>query len=211
VIGKRAAIKSVQENRGKIQKIFSKEYESTIQYLIQMSQRSGRFYLRAASGDAANEAAESLPQSHSSLVAIREIVAGAKNQKTQPDYCTEFEGEWDAPKHANTWELIVLRKRLLAEDLMVEVKGEVQFGQSCSRMPHEIKVQGKLQRGPKMTEWAKSKSPQAKQCEEDEKKGFWVSPVCQHVAEQQAAALNHATFKFNVRQSFKFKIKSYQV
>jgi len=194
-IGKRAAIKSVQESHGQIQKILSKDYPSTIQYLVQVSRSNGRFYLRAAAGEAANEAAKQLPQTHSSLVAIREMVYEAQNQKSQPDYCTEFEGEFDYPKHANPSQLIVLRKMLLEKDLFVKVKGEVQFGPSCSRMPHSIKLTGKLQRGPKMTEWAKKDSRQAQKCAEDEKKGFSVSPVCLYVAEHQAAALNHADLK----------------
>jgi hypothetical protein len=196
LIGKRIPIRSPKEAHAQIQKILQKENPSTIQYFAQVSHSLGRFYVRAASGDAANEAAASLPQSSPSLQALREAVVQAQNAKTQQDGCAEFEGEYDAPKHANRHELIVLRKVLLNEELQVKIKAELQFGQSCKQMPHEIKVQGKLNRGPKMTEWAQKKSPEAQKCEEDEKKGFSVSPVCMYVAEQQAAALNQADLKF---------------
>ncbi len=167
--------------------------------MVQASKSQGRFYLRAASGDAANEAAVALPQTSESLRAVREAVIRPQNTKTQPDGCFEFEGEYDAPKHANRHELIVLRKVLLQEELEVKIKAEAQFGQSCRNMPHEIKAQGKLTRGPRMTEWAQTKSPQAQQCAEDEEKGFSVSPVCMEVAEHQAAALNNADIKITVR------------
>jgi hypothetical protein len=194
-IGKRAPIRSPKEARAQIQKILQKENPTTVQYFVQVSKSSGRFYVRAASGDAANEAALSLPQSSPSLQAVREAVVQPQNDKKQDDGCAEFEGEYDAPKHANRHELLVLRQVLLQEELSVKIKAEVQFGQTCKNMKHEIKVQGKLSRGPKMTEWAQKKSPQAKKCEEDEKKGFFVSRICIRVAEHQAAALNDADLK----------------
>jgi len=129
---------------------------------------------------------------------VSEAVVQPQNAKSQQHYCAEFEGEYDAPKWANRHELIVLRKVLLQEELAVKVKGELQFGQSCKNMPHEIKVQGKLSRGPKMTEWARKKSPRAQKCIKDEEKGFAISPVCMWVAEHQAAALNDADLKITV-------------
>jgi hypothetical protein len=67
-------------------------------------------------------------------------------------------------------------------------------------MPYEIKVQGQLKRGQKQTEYAQSKSRQAQKCAQDEEKGFFTSPVCMYVAEQQAAALNNGDFKVQFTQ-----------
>jgi hypothetical protein len=201
MLGKRVGIRSPQEARGQIQKILQKENPSTFQYLVQVSHSRGRFYVRAAAGDAANEAAAALPQTSQSLQAVREAVVQPQNTKTQQDGCVEFEGEYDAPKHANRHQLLTLRKVLLQEELSVKVKAEAQFGESCKSMPHEIKLQGKLFRGPKMTEWAQKKSPEAQKCEKDEKKGFSVSPVCMYVAEHQAAALNHVDVKVMFSQN----------
>lgn len=208
LLGKRVPIRSPKESRGQIQKILQKENPSTVQYLIQVSKSSGRIYVRAAAGDAANEAAAQLPQSSQSLQAVREAVVQPQNQKTQPDACAELEGEYDAPNHANRHELVVLRKVLLQEDLQVKVKAELQFGKQCKNMPHEIKVQGKLQRGPKMTEWAKNKSPEAQKCKEDEEKGFSVSPICMWVSEHQAAALNQADLKITFSQNLPVQFRN---
>lgn len=51
-----------------------------------------------------------------------------------------------------------------------------------------------------MTEYAQSKSRQAQQCNEDEKKGFTVSEVCMWVAKHQAAALNKGDIKVSFTQ-----------
>jgi hypothetical protein len=208
MLGKRIPIRSPKEARGQIQKILQKENPSTVQYFAQVSHSLGRFYVRVASGDAANEAAAALPQSSQSLQAVREAVVQPQNAKAQDDGCAEFEGEYDAPKHANRHELVVLRKVLLQEELSVKVKAELQFGQSCKNMPHELKLQGKLERGPKMTEWAQKKSPEAQKCEEDEKKGFSVSPICLWVADQQAAALNQADLKITFTQNLPVELQN---
>jgi hypothetical protein len=194
LIGKRVPLRSPQEFKG-IQKIVDNQYPSTIQYLLQFSQSVGRVYIRAAAGDAANEAAAALPRSSASLQAVSQAIRQAPNVKSQPDGCFEFEGEYEPPKYLEREQLLVLRKRLLAEELEFNVKGEVQFGKSCKNMPHEIKVQGKIHRNKEMTEYAQTKSRKAQKCEEDEKKGFNVSPVCIEVAQQQAAALNQGQFK----------------
>lgn len=172
--------------------------QSTFQYLFQYSQSAGRAYARAASGDAANEAAAALPQNSASLQAVSQAVRGAANAKSQPDGCAEFEGEYNLPEAYQRYQLLVLRQQLLAEELSVNVKAELQFGQTCNHMPHEIKAVGKLQRGPQMTQYAQSQSRQAQKCKEDEDKGFAASQVCIEVAEQQAAALNQGQFKFQV-------------
>jgi len=63
-----------------------------------------------------------------------------------------------------------------------------------------------------MTEWARTKSPQAKKCIEDEKKGFTVSPVCLWVSEQQAAALNKGNLEFHFTElPVEFKNVTYMV
>jgi len=194
LIGKRAPLRSPQEFKS-VQKVLDNQYPSTVQYILQFSQSSGRLYIRGASGDAANEAAAALPRSSESLQALAQAVRDAPNAQTQPDGCFEFEGEYERPQYIQREQLLVLRKKLLQEDLTVNVKGELQFGKSCKGMPHEIKVQGKLQRNQEMTEYAQTKSRKAQKCQEDEKKGFSVSPVCVEVAEQQAAALNQGQFK----------------
>lgn len=204
LVGKRAPIKSVQEIRGAFQNILSKESPSTVQYFAEASQSTGRFNFRVASGNAAAEAVQSLPQSHSSLMAIREILADAQLQRSQQDYCSEFQGHYVAPRHANNKDLVILRQSLLAEDLSVKVNAQLRFGSSCSRLQHQIKLQGKLQRDNQMTEWAKKDSMEAQKCEEDEKRGFSVSPVCLYVAEQQAAALNQISLKLTVSSQFYF-------
>jgi hypothetical protein len=194
LIGKRVPLRSAQEFKT-IQKILDQSYPSTVQYIFQVSQSQGRLYLRAASGDAANEAAQALPRSSESLQAVAQAVRDAPNAQTQPDGCFEFEGEYERPQIYQREQLLVLRKKLLADELFVDVKGELQYGKSCKAMPHEIKFQGKLQRNQEMTEYAQTKSRKAQKCQEDEKKGFYVSPVCVEVAEQQAAALNQGQFK----------------
>jgi hypothetical protein len=200
VIGKRTPIRPVQDGKASIQKILQKGSPSTIQYFAQFSKSNGRVYFRAASGDAANEAAKALPQSSKSLQALREALVESPNTKAQPDGCAEFEGEYDPPAWANRGQQLVLRKRLLADELVVKIKAELQFGESCQKMPYEIKLQGKLERDQQMTEYAKHQSRQAQKCSEDEKKGFNVSPVCIEVAEQQAAALNKGDLKFTFTQ-----------
>jgi hypothetical protein len=194
LIGKRVPLRSPREFRT-VQKILDSQYPSTVQYLLQFSQSSGRVYIRGASGDAANEAADALPRSSESLQALRQAVRQAPNAQTQPDGCFEFEGEYERPQSFERDQLLVLRKKLLQDELKVNVKGELQYGKSCKGMPHEIKIVGKLERNQEMTEYAQTKSRKAQKCQEDEKKGFSVSPVCVEVAEQQAAALNQGQFK----------------
>jgi hypothetical protein len=194
LIGKRVALRSAQDFKS-IQKILDQSSPSTVQYLLQFSQSNGRVYIRGASGDAANEAAAALPRSSSSLQELSQAVHDAQNAQAQPEGCFEFEGEYDAPQAYQREQLLVLRKKLLADELVVNVKGELQFGKSCKGMPHQIKAVGKLQRGQQQTEYAQSKSRQAQKCQQDEQKGFSVSPVCIEVAQQQAAALNRGQFK----------------
>jgi hypothetical protein len=200
IIGKRTPIRPVEQGKGSIQKILQKGSPSTVQYFAQYSKSAGRAYIRLAIGDAANEAAKALPQNSKSLQALAEAIFDSPNTKTQPDGCVEFEGEYNAPKWANRGQLWVSRKRLLSEELKVNIKAELQFGRSCSNMPHEIKAEGKLYRGEKMTEYAQTKSREAQQCNEDEKKGFNVSPVCMWVQKHQAAALNKGEIKISFTQ-----------
>lgn len=211
LIGKRVPLRSPQEFRS-VQKLLDQpQYPTTVQYLLQVSQSAGRMYIRGASGDAANEAAQALPKSSESLQALRQAVKDAPNAQSQPDGCFEFEGEYERPQSYEREQLLVLRKKLLQDELQVQVKGELQYGRSCKGMPHEIKVQGKLHRNKEMTEYAQTKSRKAQKCQEDEKKGFSVSPVCVEVAEQQAAALNEGQFKIRFTElPEEFRNASYQ-
>jgi hypothetical protein len=195
VIGKKNPIQCIKTTSG-IQKILTKGTESTVNYLWEVKTSHGKMNVRVAAGEACKEAATKLPENIESLVAIREYIVDCPLAKTQHDFCVELRGEMDRPNWANRRELIVLRKRLLSEDLIVKVKSELMFGKTCSSLPHQIKMEGNLRRGQHMTEWANTKSPQAKKCIEDEKKGFSVSPVCLWVSEQQAAALNKAKLEF---------------
>jgi hypothetical protein len=189
IIGKKNPIQCIKTTQG-IQKILAKGTESTVNYLWEVNTSRGKLNIRLAAGEACKEAATKLPQNVESLVAIREYIVDCPLTKTQRDFCVEFRGEVERPNWANKRELIVLRKRLLAEDLVVKTNAELSFGNTCSSLNHQIKMDGNLRRGEHMTEWAREKSPQAKKCIEDEKKGFSVSPVCLWVSEQQAAALN---------------------
>jgi hypothetical protein len=196
LLGKKAPLASLDELKSSVQKPLQKGSQTTVQYLLHIAQnpQNGKLFVRASIGDACNQAAEALPQSSQSFQAIREAIVDAPNSQKQPKYCMEFQGTMDTPKKASRHIVAVRRETLLAQDLTVKVDGKFQFGQTCRLMPLYVKIQGKLHRDQEMTEWARSKSPQAQQCDEDKKKGFSISQICMDVSEQQAAALNEWHF-----------------
>jgi hypothetical protein len=184
LVGKKNYIKSIKNSQG-IQNLL--QGPTTVQYMVQFTKTQERVFIRAAAGDAANEAAALLPQS---LQTFAKHIINPVNNKEQQDACINFEGHYDAPAKLNRHILVVLRKTLLEQDLKVKVEAALQFGRSCKNMQHKIKLEGDLKRGPKMTKWALDQSPEARKCIKDEQKGFEISPVCLKVAEHQAAALN---------------------
>lgn len=195
-IGKKDPIQSIYRSTG-IQKVLEKGTTSTVQYLFEMYLTRGHFNLQFAAGKAAKEVAMSFHESSSALQAIREYIVECPLLNIQRDICVQWVTKYERPIWANRRELIVLRKRLLSEELVVKIESELKFGHSCAQLPHFIKMQGDLRRDEEMTEWALRKSPKAQKCIEDEKKGFTVSPVCLWVSEQQAAALNKIHLEFN--------------
>jgi len=189
VIGKKTPIVRCEETHG-IQKILVKGTPSTIHYLIHWMWNREKTYMRWSVGEAVKEACTRLPEDIPSLMAIREALMESTVEKTDLTYCMELRGLWERPMVANRRDLVILRQRLLAEDLLVKMKHEIHLGKMCSNMPHKIMIEGHLKRDTLMTEWAREKSIEAKKCIEDERKGFTVSPVCLWVADQQASALN---------------------
>jgi len=189
VIGKKTPIVRCEETHG-IQKILVKGTPSTVHYLMHWMWSNEKLNLRWSIGEAVKEACTKLREDIPSLLAIREVLMDSTVEQTELTYCMELRGLWDRPTMANPRELVILRQRLLAEDLIVKMKHELHFGKTCSNMPHKIMIEGLLKRDNLMTEWAREKSLLAKKCIEDERKGFTVSPVCLLVADQQAAALN---------------------
>jgi len=190
---------SGETGQGAIQPPLQKGSRNTVQYLLHIAQSAqGKLFLRLSIGGAANQAAESLPQSQS-LQGVREAVAGSPNGQSQPDACIEFQGTIDTPKRASRHVIAYTRKSLLEQNLSVKIQAQLQAGKNCRLMPVFVKVQGKLQRDQEMTEWAQTKSPKAQRCTADEKKGFSVSQVCLEVAREQAAALNE--MQLNIEHS----------
>jgi len=196
LIGKKEPIHTVYRSTG-IQKVLEKGTTSTIHYLLKLKTTRGLLNVNFATGKAAKELAMTLHETWPAFVAIREAIVDSPIMSIQHDICVKFENKYERPVWANRRELIVLRKRLLSEELVVKVQSELKFGKTCNDLPHFIEMQGNLRRDQEMTEWALHKSPKAKKCIEDEKKGFTVSPVCLWVSEQQAAALNKIHLEFN--------------
>jgi len=199
LIGRKNPIQTIYRTSG-IRKVLEKGTPSTINYIFQMLTTRGHMNVQFGAGKAAKEVAMTLRQESPSLMAIREAIVESPLMEVQHDMCLKWEHKYERPIWANRKELIVLRKRLLAEDLIVKVQSELKFGKTCSSLEHVINMEGNLRRGEKMTEWAREKSPNAIKCIEDEKKGFTVSPVCLWVSEQEAAALNKIHLEFHWTQ-----------
>lgn len=213
IIGKKTPITTVFRTTG-IQKVLEKGTHSTVQYLIEMLWTNGHLKVQLGAGKAAKEIALTLKETCPALMAIREAIVDCPIMDIQHDICVHWENKYERPIWANRHELIVLRKRLLAEELVVKVQSELKFGKTCTQLPHFIKVVGNLKRDEEMTEWALNKSPKALKCIEDEKKGFSVSPVCLWVSEQQAAALNKIHLEFNYElptlvKNYLFQVEDY--
>jgi hypothetical protein len=189
VVGKKTAITRCEDTKG-VQKVLTKGTPSTIEILVHTVMTRKNWNVRWTIGSAVKEACKKLPENIHSLFAIRIALCDSTVEFKDLDYCMEMKSVYDRPNWANRKELIVLRKKLLSQDLTVKMKTEIKFGKTCSDMKHVIKMDGEFKRDTDQTEWARDKSHQAKKCTEDEKKGFTVSPVCLWVSEHQAAALN---------------------
>jgi hypothetical protein len=203
LIGKKNPIKPVTTMQG-IEKILVKGEPSTFNYLAHFAYTKGihaKMNLRLVAGEATKEAAAKLPQEIPSLAAMRDYLIDSHVEVQEFTGCFELRSQVEIPTWANPQEVVILRKRLLAQDLVLNKNTEMHFGHTCNQMPHQIKIKGQWKRSEKMTAWAKNKSPQAKKCEEDERKGFSVSPVCIYVADHQAAALNVGDMEIEYTQN----------
>jgi len=199
VFGKQQSLAQVQS----VESLLKKNSPTTVQYLAIFAYKNGAVMTRVASGKAVPEAAQALTSTSPSCEALREILSVPAQAQSQPEMCAQFNGQVTLPEDANPSLVVVTRKTLLNKDLTAHFNGKVQFGQQCNQMTHQIKLQGKMSRDEAMTKHAQQ-SPQAQQCEQDEKKGFSISPVCLKVANTQAGALNKGNLVFQV--SFSSKI-----
>lgn len=177
------------------------QIQSKIQYLLQVAVRKNKVFIRASAANAANEAAKAMPNDSESIRILRDAIVKGPNAREQRNGCMELSAKYRAPSHANQKILTVLRKSLLDKELKVQVEGTYKFGENCRKddLKYKIVLNGELVRNAEMTKWADKESPEAKICEEDEKKGFTVSDTCIEVANTQAAALNkwRLAFKWN--------------
>jgi hypothetical protein len=197
LLGKKAPLESLNELKSSVQKPLQNSATTTVQYLAQLNlNRQGKLFSRVAMGEAVKSAAQDLPSTSRAFQGIREAIVEAQNSKNQAKACVELQLTIDTPKHASRHIVAIRAESLLAQDLSVKVQGKLQAGQSCRMMPLTVQIQGKFRRDQEMTQWAQSKSPEAKKCNQDKKKGFTVSQICMDVSEQQAAALNQFQITF---------------
>lgn len=187
---------------GSVINLLQSENPNQHQFIAQLSKRADKFFLRYAQGAAAEEAARSLPSGSNSLQKLANAVIDPDYQGQQTEFCSEISAKINYPKYAHPRLLVALRDTLLSNELSVDVQALAQFAHTCKNedlQQNEISMNGQLQRGQNMTEYAKSKSQEAQQCQEDENQGFSVSDDCLTVAVEQAAALNKARLSFKVR------------
>lgn len=171
------------------------------QFIVQLSKRQDKFYLRYAQGSPAEDAASSLPTSSNSLQKLATAVIEPDYQGQQSEFCAELSAKINYPKFAHPRLLVALRDTLLNNELNVELQALAQFAHTCKNQDlkqNEISMIGHLQRGRNMTEYARSKSQEAQQCQQDENQGFSISDDCMTVAVEQAAALDEGLFMFQV-------------
>lgn len=200
LVAKKHALPSVQQTSSIVKVLESGE--NLVQYVALYKSQNGRVWFRLAAGEPANHATESFRSStsSSSIKAVVEAILRSPNDKKQFDGCIEFKGKYEAPQKASQDILVVLRKTLLNTPLEAVANGELRFGKSCKDLEYNVQMEAKLRRGEKQARWASTQSPQAKQCAEDEKKGFYSSQVCLWVADNQAAVLNRMNLRFKVNK-----------
>jgi hypothetical protein len=189
IVGIKHPLVPVPESRG-VQMLIPVGTPSVVQYLFQFRMNRDLVVFRTAAGEPCKELATKIPEGISYLTHIREFFLKSTVELTEMNYCMAVNKVFEWPEWVKRNDLVVLRKKLLNEDLMVKVKSEINFGRTCTQMNHKIMMNGEMKRGQEMTEWAREKSLLAKKCMDDEKKGFSVSRVCLHSVREEAAALN---------------------
>jgi len=175
----------------------SENTASAVQYLLSTASRPGQVGIRASAGEATKEHATGLPMNSAAVEHIKQAI-NSPMTKDQKPYCGDYKGTYQFTDWANRESLLFLRENLLRQGLKVSVRGELSFGSSCRDQVHNVTFKGEMKRDEEMTQWAKEESDEAKQCNDDEKKGFASSPVCIINSEQQAAALNVAELDIRV-------------
>ena len=202
VLTKKEEVQPVSHSTGTgLANLLKAETPNQHQFIAQLSKRQDKFFLRLAQGAAAEEAARSLPSDSNSVQKLANAVIDPDYTGQQTEFCSEISAKIDYPKFAHPRLLVALRDTLLSNELNVDVQALAQFAHTCKDedlKQNEISMTGQLQRGPNMTEWARNKSPEAQQCEEDESQGFSVSDDCLTVAIEQASALNRARLTVQV-------------
>ncbi|ODM89521.1 Vitellogenin [Orchesella cincta] len=172
------------------------EYPNQKQVVIQITKRTDKFQLRVAQGAAAEDSVRGLLTADSnSIKELAKAVIDPAYQGQQREFCAEISGKIVYPQYAHPNYLVTLRQVLLSRELKADVQGRIQFSDSCKDedlKQNEIIISGELRRGQNMTEWARTKSPQAQKCAGDEAQEFSSSDDCLNVATQEAAALNKA-------------------
>lgn len=198
VVTKKEEIPPVSRSGGVVD-LLKSENANQHQYIAQLSKRSDKLFFRYAQGAAAEEAARSLPSNSNSLQKLANSVINPDYQGQQTEFCSELSAKINYPKYAHPRLLVALRDALLNNELKVDVAALAQFAHTCKNedlKQNEISMNGQLQRSQNMTEYAKSKSQEAQQCEQDENQGFSVSDDCLTVSIEQASALNKARLSF---------------
>jgi hypothetical protein len=189
MVGIKRPIVPVTASHG-VQHLLVEGTPSVVQYLIHMWMNHDLMGIRTAVGEPCKDMVAKFPENVHMLMPLREFFMHSPVELTEWNHCIEMHRDFEWPEWVKNDELIVLRKRLLNENLVVKTKTELHFGHTCTEMKHKIKMEAEWKRGEDMTEWARNKSPLAKKCIDDEKKGFTVSKVCLKVAKDLAAALN---------------------
>lgn len=210
-IGKKYPIRPLTSTSG-IQKILIKGTPSTFHYLAHFDYNNaiqGQMGFRLVSGRACIDVVAEFPERVPSLMAIKDYMFKSQIEGQQYDGCYQVKSQWEIPTWANPRELVVLRKRLLSQELVLNTNTEILFGNTCDQMPQHIQITGQWKRGPKMTEWARTMSPEAKKCLQDERKGFEMSPVCLFVSEHQAAAVNVADMEIKYTENIPIWFKNF--
>lgn len=197
IIGKSSPIQSPIKSRG-IQKHLERDnFPSTVHFLFSAEHDAdNKIFYRLTLGAPAKKAAQQLPQESQAIMNIRDALVNVPLSNIQEPVCVEYNGEYKRPTFANRDDLVIFRQILLKKDLTVNIKGKLSFGRSCDNQEHSISFRGTLERDQEMTEYAKTQSAEAQQCNEDEKRGFYSSNVCLRNSEQQASALNFIDLKF---------------
>lgn len=195
VVAKKKAVPPVTQDSSVVI-LVEPQNPNQVQQIVQIAKRSNKFFLRVAQGSAAEEAARSLQQTDSkSVQKLADYIIEPDYEGQQEEFCSEVNAKIQYPKFAHPKLLVALRESLLNNELQVQVQAKAQYAHSCKTEDlklHEINLTGQLQRGPNMTEWARTKSIEAQKCQQDENQGFSSSDNCLTVANQQASALNRA-------------------